>query len=78
MDLYENTEKNLLTATFELPGLSKNNVRIDFEGGNLVISGEQNMSSELQEQGFTIRERKSGKFVRSLRLPESTQVGNEF
>ncbi|TFK79786.1 hypothetical protein K466DRAFT_533571, partial [Polyporus arcularius HHB13444] len=28
MDLHEDQEKNLVTATFELPGLSKENVQI--------------------------------------------------
>lgn len=78
MDLYESTDKNLLTATFEMPGLSKDNVQIDVENGNLIISGESKMLSEQQDQGYAIKERKSGKFVRNIRLPEGTQVSNEF
>lgn len=77
MDLYESTDKNLMTATFELPGLSKDNVQIDVEGGNLAVSGECTILSEQQEQGYAIKERRSGKFVRSVRLPEGTQVSNE-
>src|SRR6188768_3652025 len=33
MDLHEDTEKNLVTATFELPGVSKDNVHIDVNNG---------------------------------------------
>lgn len=29
MDVYEDKEKNLVTATFELPGLKKEDVQID-------------------------------------------------
>lgn len=77
MDLYENTDKKVMTATFELPGLSKNNVQIDVENGNLAISGESSTASEQQEQGYAIKERRLGKFVRNIRLPEGTQVSNE-
>lgn len=78
MDLYENTDKNIMTATFELPGLSKDNVQIDVENGNLAVSGERSVSSEQEEEGYTVKERRSGKFVRNIRLPEGTQVSNEF
>ncbi|KAF9792643.1 small heat shock protein [Thelephora terrestris] len=73
MDLYENKDKNLMTATFELPGLTKDNVQIDIQNGNLAVSGETSTSSEQQEDGFAIKERKSGKFVRTIRLPDGTQ-----
>lgn len=76
MDLYESTDKNLLTATFELPGLSKDNVQIDVENGNLSVSGESSMLSEQKEQGYTVKERRSGKFVRNVKLPEGTQVSD--
>lgn len=78
MDLYENTDKNLLTATFELPGLTKENVQIDVESGSLSISGENSVSSEQQEQGYAIKERRFGRFVRNIKLPEGTQVSNDF
>ena len=77
MDLYENANKNLMTATFELPGLSKNNVHLDVQNGNLAISGETSQSSEQQEQGYAIKERKFGRFVRTIRLPEGTKVSNQ-
>jgi HSP20 family protein len=78
MDLYENKDKNLMTATFELPGLTKDNVQIDIQNGNLAVSGETSTSSEQQEDGFAIKERKSGKFVRTIRLPDGTQVSGEL
>lgn len=76
MDLYENTDKNLMVATFELPGLSKDKVQIDVQNGNLSISGECGMSSEQQEHGFAVKERRYGKFVRTVKLPEGTQVSD--
>ena len=65
-----------MTATFELPGLTKDNVQIDIQNGSLSISGETTVSTEQQEHGFAVKERKSGKFVRSIKLPDGTQVSS--
>jgi len=78
MDLYENKDKNLMTATFELPGLAKDNIQIDVQDGNLAISGESSQSTEQGEQGYAVKERKHGRFVRTIRLPDGTQVSNKF
>ena len=75
MDLHEDADKNLTTATFELPGLFKDKVNIDLRNGNLTISGEVFESAERSEHGYTIRERRTGKFSRSVKLPEGTRVG---
>ena len=75
MDLHEDTEKNLVIATFELPGLSKDQVGIDVHNGNLTISGSVSESSEKEEHSYVVRERRSGKFSRTIKLPEATDVG---
>jgi len=72
MDLHEDTEKNLVIATFELPGLSKDQVGIDVHNGNLTISGSVSESSEKEEHSYVVRERRSGKFSRTIKLPEAT------
>ncbi|KZT05094.1 small heat shock protein [Laetiporus sulphureus 93-53] len=70
MDVHENTEHNLVTATFELPGLNKENVQIDVHNGALTVSGESKISSERDEHGYAIRERRYGKFQRAIPLPQ--------
>ena len=75
MDVHEDPERNLVTATFELPGLTKEKVNIDVQNGNLTVFGEVTESAERNEHGYTIRERRTGRFSRSVRLPEGTQVG---
>ncbi|TFK78548.1 HSP20-like chaperone [Polyporus arcularius HHB13444] len=70
MDLHEDQEKNLVTATFELPGLSKENVQIDVKENVLTVSGESTISSERDEKGYSVRERRFGKFSRSIPLPQ--------
>ncbi|KAG6884813.1 hypothetical protein C0993_008032 [Termitomyces sp. T159_Od127] len=70
MDLHENTDNNTVTATFELPGLKKEDVSIDVHNGRLTISGESKTSTEHDERGYAIRERRFGKFSRTLQLPQ--------
>ncbi len=74
MDLHEDATKNSVTATFELPGLKKEDVQIDVHDGRLTISGEVKTSSEHEEEGYAVRERKYGKFSRMLRLPQGVKV----
>ncbi|KAF8349155.1 HSP20-like chaperone [Amanita rubescens] len=69
MDLHENVDSNTITPTFELPGLSKENVQIDVHNGRLTISGESQISSGHDESGYAMRERRYGKFARTLQLP---------
>ncbi|KAG7095544.1 hypothetical protein E1B28_006282 [Marasmius oreades] len=70
MDLHENTEKNIVTVTYELPGLKKEDVNIDVHDGQLTISGETKVSEEHNQDGYAVRERRFGKFSRTLRLPQ--------
>lgn len=63
-----------MTATFELPGLSKENVQIDVRDNVLTVSGESTISSERDDKGYSVRERRFGKFSRSLPLPQGIKV----
>ncbi|KAF8634194.1 hypothetical protein AX15_001009 [Amanita polypyramis BW_CC] len=73
MDLHENAEANTVTATFELPGIAKENVQIDVQNGRLNISGENKVSSEHEENGYAVRERRYGNFFRTLQLPQGVK-----
>jgi HSP20 family protein len=74
MDLHEDHEHNLVTATFELPGLQKENVQIDVHSNRLTVSAESKQASEFEENGFAVRERRFGKLSRTLQLPEGVKV----
>ena len=74
MDVHEDAEKNVVTASFELPGLSKENVNIDVHNGTLTVSGESKFEQDKSENGWAVRERRFGKFSRSLPLPEGVKV----
>lgn len=74
MDVHEDDKSNTVTATFELPGLKKEDVSIDVRDNMLTISGESKLSNERDENGYAVRERRYGKFVRSLPLPQGVKV----
>ncbi len=63
-----------MTATFELPGLKKEDVNIDVHNNVLTVSGESKVSSERDENGYVVRERRFGRFERSLPLPQGIKV----
>ena len=63
-----------MTATFELPGLNKENVSIDVHNNLLTVSGESKFESDRDEHGYVVRERRFGKFSRALPLPQGIKV----
>lgn len=75
MDLHENSETNTVTATFELPGLKKEDVSIDVQNGRLSVTGESKIASDRDENGYAVRERRYGRFARTLQLPQGVKVG---
>jgi HSP20 family protein len=75
MDLLENVEANTVTAIFELPGLGKEEIVLTVQNGHLTISGEvREAKPSTQNEEYIIHERKSGKFSRTLKLPQGVQV----
>ncbi|KAI0062733.1 HSP20-like chaperone [Artomyces pyxidatus] len=70
IDIYENKDANTVTAWFELPGLKKEDVSIDVHNNVLTVSGESKAESERSEDGWAVRERRYGRFSRSVPLPQ--------
>lgn len=73
LDLHENPEKNTVTATFELPGLKKDDVKIDIHNNVLTVSSETSASQEKEDRGYAIRERRYGKLSRSVQIPQGVK-----
>ena len=74
MDLHEDSDKNVVSVTVELPGVKKEDVHLEVRNGQLTVSAETKDSVEDSEGGYVIRERRFGKFSRSLRLPKGVKV----
>ncbi|THH16741.1 hypothetical protein EW146_g3941 [Bondarzewia mesenterica] len=70
LDVHENKEQNMVTATFELPGLKKEDVTIDVHNDQLTVSGESKVEEKREEGDWVVRERRSGKFSRTMPLPQ--------
>lgn len=65
---------NTVTATFDLPGMKREDVTMDLHNGYLTVSSGGSTSNTRKEAGYVVRERASGGFSRSLRLPNGTEV----
>lgn len=65
VDIEENEEMYMVSA--DLPGIKKDEIKIDVTGNTLRVSGERRR--EIKEEGYY--ERSSGRFSRSFTLPEA-------
>lgn len=76
MDVFEDPATNRVTATFELPGVSRDKIAIAVSDNRLTISGE--VASFFGENyGYILRERRTGPFARTLALPANIPVSHE-
>ncbi|KAI0043213.1 small heat shock protein [Auriscalpium vulgare] len=73
LDVHENKDTNTVSATFELPGLKKEDVEIDVHNNVLTVSGESKVESERNEEGYAVRERRFGRFSRAIPLPQGVK-----
>ncbi len=65
VDLYE--EEGVLKVEADLPGVDRNEVKVELENGVLTISGERNATERKEGRSFSI-ERSFGSFSRSFRI----------
>ena len=68
MDLLESDDELVLRA--DLPGMSREDVAIEINDGVLAVSGERRWEHEDSDERFHRVERSSGRFSRSVTLPE--------
>lgn len=67
VDLYEGEEEVVVKA--EVPGMDKENLKIDLTDSMLTISGEKKKEEDVKEEAYSYSERSYGSFTRSLQLP---------
>jgi HSP20 family protein len=61
---------------FAIPGLTKEDIKIDVDGDRLTVSGERKFENEKKEKNFHSVESYYGTFKRSFYLPENANVEN--
>jgi HSP20 family protein len=66
-DVYE--KDGMLVFKAELPGLTKEDVQVEVEGGDLVIKGEAKSETEAKDAAYYRMERTYGSFYRRWALP---------
>jgi HSP20 family protein len=67
MDVYE--KDHMVVVKAELPGLKKEDVEVEVEGGDLILRGQSNAESEVKQQDYYRTERRFGSFYRRMQLP---------
>ena len=72
VDIIENT--NAYEIHFAVPGLSKDDFKIELNDSYLTVSGERKLSNEKKEQNFHSIETQYGAFTRSFNLPENVDA----
>ena len=71
--MYEDTENNLVTVTFEFPGIAKEDIQVNVENSKLVVSAENKRPIDGSGK-YIVQERRVGKYLRSVQLPQGTKV----
>jgi HSP20 family protein len=70
-----NETKDHYLVSFDMPGMRKEDIKIELHGTQLVISGERHREVRDEKDGAFLRhERVYGKFERSFALPNSINV----
>jgi HSP20 family protein len=71
-DLVEEGDHYVLRA--DLPGVSEDQLKVELEDNVLTISGERKSEHEQRKNGYYRVERASGRFARSLTVPEGVDA----
>ena len=69
LDVVEEDDKIVVRAT--LPGIKPEDIEVTLENEVLTIKAETKTETEERNENFLVRERRAGKFHRTLRLPDT-------
>ena len=65
-----------IIATAEMPGLEKEDIKINVTEDMLEISAETKQEEKKEEKGYIYRERRSGSYYRAISLPSPVDPDN--
>jgi HSP20 family protein len=72
IDVFE--KDNRLVTKIDLPGMKKEDVKVEVTDGHLAISGERKSEAEEKKDNFYRCEREYGSFYRAVPLPEGVTL----
>ena len=64
-------EKDAFELAADLPGLTKDDIKIEIHDNVLTLRGEKKLEEENKDKNYRLAERYSGEFVRTFTLPEN-------
>ncbi|MBN2571529.1 MAG: Hsp20/alpha crystallin family protein [Ignavibacteriales bacterium] len=71
IDIYETTDD--FQAILNMPGVSKENVKLKVEENNLIIMGKINLA-EVRERNYVLNESEIGNYYRRLKISDLVDV----
>jgi len=74
MDMSESDDE--LDIKLDVPGYEPEDIKVDVEGNNLIISGESTHEEEVDEKKYYRKERATGSFSRCIQLPSYVDADN--
>ena len=74
VDAYETERSYEIEAA--LPGLKREDIKVDFHQGRLTISGERHFRNEQNQRRYHLVESSYGSFQRSFQLPDTVDAGS--
>jgi len=72
VDVFE--KNNQLVTRIDLPGLKKEDIKVEVSEGQLTISGERKREAEEKKEDFYRCEREYGSFFRAVPLPAGVKL----
>jgi HSP20 family protein len=71
IDVFE--KDNHLVTRVDLPGMKKEDVKVEVADGHLTIAGERKVETEEKKENYLRSEREFGSFYRAVPLPEGVK-----
>jgi HSP20 family protein len=68
VDVHEGEKEFTITA--DLPGVNKEDIKIEIQDGTIVIKGEKKQEKKEEREGYTRVERNYGTFTRKITVPD--------
>ena len=74
VDAYETEKSYEIEAA--LPGMKREDIKVDFHQGRLTITGERQFRNEQNQRRYHLVESSFGSFQRSFQLPDTVDAGS--
>ena len=67
-------EDDSVVVEASIPGVKPDEVEVTIEDGRMTIEGKTAVESDESQSGYVVRERRTGRFYRAIRLPETVDA----